>query len=68
MSTTRSIALTGDARAAAAADCREYYEAGNSVRGVANRFGRSYGATYVLLCEAGTQFRDKQGRARKAAV
>jgi transposase len=65
---TRSEPLTGPDRAAAAQDCREYYEAGNSVRGTAHRFGRSYGTTYQLLVEAETTFRDKQGRPRKAAV
>jgi transposase len=63
---TRSPVLTGTARTAAAQDAREYYEAGNSVRGVARRFGRSYGTAYKLLAEAGTVFRDRQGRARKA--
>jgi hypothetical protein len=65
---TRAPALTGQDRAAAAQDCRDYYEAGNSIRGVAQRFGRSYGTTYKLLAEAGTTFRDRQGRARTAAV
>ncbi|MEU1273048.1 helix-turn-helix domain-containing protein [Streptomyces sp. NPDC005799] len=60
--------LTGQARQAAAQDCREYYEAGASVRSTAARFGRSYGVTYLLLQEAGTVFRDKLGRPREAAV
>lgn len=58
--------LSGQARTAAAQDCREYYEAGASVRSTAERFGRSYGTTYLLLREAGTPFRDKLGRPRKA--
>ena len=65
---TRAPALTGPDRTAAAQDARDYYEAGNSVRGTARRFGRSYGVTYQLLVEAGTTFRDRQGRDRKAAV
>lgn len=68
MNQTRSAPLTGRARAAAAADCREYYEAGNSVRSVADRFGRSYGSTHQLLVEAGTQFRGKDGQPRKQAT
>ena len=64
---TRSTTLTGDARQAAAADCREYYEAGNSVREVARRFGFSYGKALNLLQEAGTAFRDKSGQPRKQA-
>lgn len=60
--------LTGEDRVAAAKDCRDYYDAGNSVRGVATRFGHSYGRAYELLKEAGTQFRDRNGRPRKAAV
>lgn len=67
MSHTRSTVLTGSTRRAVAADCREYYEAGNSIRGVANRFGRSYGAVHQLLVEAGTTFRGKDGKPRKAA-
>jgi hypothetical protein len=63
---TRAPVLTGPDRAAAARDCRDYYEAGNTVRGTAQRFGRSYGVTYALLREAGTTLRDKQGRPRKA--
>lgn len=64
---TRSPILTGDARQAAAADCREYYDAGNSVRGVANRFGYSYGKAYELLTAAGTVFRARNGKYPKAA-
>ena len=63
---TRSTILTGDARQAAAADCREYYDAGNSVRGVAARFGYSFGKAYELLTEAGTVFRARNGKYAKA--
>ena len=64
---TRSTILTGQARAAAAADCREYYEAGNSVRAVARRFGYSCGKAHQLLAEAGTTFRGRDGQPRKQA-
>ena len=64
---TRSTILTGQARAAAAADCRKYYEAGNSIRDVARRFGYSFGKAHTLLREAGTEFRGRDGQPRKAA-
>ena len=62
MSHTRSAALTGKVRAAAAADCRELYEQGASVRAVADHFGRSYGCIHRLLVEAGTEFRPRNTR------
>lgn len=67
MRRTYNPKLTGPDRAAVAADCRELYEQGSSVRSVAARFGRSYGVTHALLVEAGTTFRDKLGRPRKPA-
>jgi hypothetical protein len=67
MSRTYTAALTGTAREAAAEDCRELYEQGCSVRSVADRIGRSYGCTHQLLVEAGTTFRARNGKPRKAA-
>jgi hypothetical protein len=63
---TRSDALTGQARTAAAQDCRELYEQGSTVRSIAHRIGRSYGVTHKLLREAGTTFRTRNGKPRKA--
>lgn len=68
MSHTRSAALTGEARTAAAEDCRELYEQGCTVRSIAARIKRSYGVTHKLLVEAGTTFRARDGKPRKAAV
>ncbi|MFZ4160512.1 helix-turn-helix domain-containing protein [Streptomyces griseoincarnatus] len=45
-----------------AARLREEYEQGNSVRGVANGAGLSYGTTYRLLLAAGTVLRTRAGR------
>jgi hypothetical protein len=45
-----------------AARLRQEYEAGNSVRGVANGNGLSYGTTYRLLLAAGAKLRDRTGR------
>jgi len=66
MSHTRNESLTGRARTAAAADCRELYEQGCTVRSVADRIGRSYGVAHKLLVEAGTTFRARNGKPRKA--
>lgn len=63
---TRNPNLTGDARKAVAADCRELYDQGATVRSVARRIGRSYGVTHKLLTEAGTTFRGRDGLTRKA--
>jgi hypothetical protein len=60
--------LKGPNRTITAVDAKTLYEEGCTVRSVAARIGRSYGLTYQLLVEAGTTFRDRQGRARKAAV
>jgi hypothetical protein len=62
----RQPALKGRARSTAAADARAIYEQGATVRSVAARIGRSYGSTYQLLVHAGTTFRDRHGRSRKA--
>lgn len=61
-----STILTGHAREAAAADCRELYDAGSSIRDVARRFGYSFGKAHTLLREAGTEFRGRDGQPRKA--
>lgn len=49
-------------RQATAARLRQEYEAGNSVRGVANNHGLSYGTAYRLLVAAGARLRDRAGR------
>ena len=54
--------LTPQDRKAVAARMREEYEAGNSVRGVANGHGLSYGTAYRWLVAAGTTMRDRAGR------
>ena len=60
--------LTGTDRTLTAADAKALYEQGCTVRSVAARIGKSYGVTHKLLTEAGTVFRDRAGRARKAAA
>ncbi|WP_328638446.1 helix-turn-helix domain-containing protein [Streptomyces canus] len=54
--------MTKQDREATAARLREKYEAGNSVRGVADGAGLSYGTAYRLLLAAGTVLRDRAGR------
>ncbi|MEU0657761.1 helix-turn-helix domain-containing protein [Streptomyces lavendulocolor] len=52
-----------------AAGLREKYDAGSTVRALAEETGRSYGAVHRLLGEAGVTFRARGGatRARAAA-
>lgn len=60
--------MTPKDRKATAARLREEYEQGNSVRGVANGAGLSYGTAYRLLLAAGTQLRDRAGRPAQSST
>ena len=60
---TRAPALTGPDRQAYAEDLAELYHAGSSIRGIANRTGRSYGCVHQLLLDAGVKLRPR-GSAR----
>ncbi|MFE7928363.1 helix-turn-helix domain-containing protein [Streptomyces sp. NPDC057456] len=54
--------LQGKKRRKTAAQLREKYEAGCSVRSVADGAELSYGTAHRLLREAGTVMRDRAGR------
>lgn len=51
--------LTGDERTQVAAQYARQYEAGDSIRAIAEREGRSYGTVHSLLTEAGVRFRPR---------
>jgi hypothetical protein len=59
---TGSAPLKGAERAETQARVRTAYEAGATVREVAQEIGRSYSATYKLLVEAGAAFRSPSRR------
>lgn len=58
--------LKGAARTAAQARAKGLYDAGATIRAVAEQMGRSFGGTYALLVEAGAEFRAPGGGKRKA--
>ncbi|MEU1596656.1 helix-turn-helix domain-containing protein [Streptomyces sp. NPDC005708] len=60
--------LPGPERDKVAAGLKAEYEAGTSVRRIAEATGRSYGAVHRLLAEAGVQFRPRGGAAGDAVV
>ncbi|MET8509974.1 helix-turn-helix domain-containing protein [Streptomyces sp. NPDC004787] len=60
----RASNLTGVERAKVASSLREEYEAGSSIRVLAARNQRSYGATHRLLVESGAVFRSRGGQKR----
>ena len=68
MTTTRTVYLKGAARTAAQAKAKRLYDAGATIRAVAEQMGRSFGGTYALLVEAGTEFRATGGGKRKAGA
>ncbi|MCY0923548.1 MULTISPECIES: helix-turn-helix domain-containing protein [unclassified Streptomyces] len=53
--------LPGPDRDQVAADLKAQYEAGASIRSLAQSSGRSYGAVHRLLAEAGAGFRSRGG-------
>ena len=67
MNTARARYLKGAARTAAIAKAKELYEAGATIRAVADQLGRSYSGTYALLVEADVTFRAPGGK-RKAGA
>ncbi|MFD4257763.1 helix-turn-helix domain-containing protein [Streptomyces sp. NPDC058534] len=60
--------LRGTARTTTALTAADLYAQGCTIRSVAIQIGRSYGATRVLLLEAGVQLRARGGGIRKAAA
>lgn len=58
----------GSERDKVAAGLKVQYEAGASIRALAEGSGRSYGGVHRLLLDAGTQFRSRGGAGRKPAA
>ena len=57
--------VTGDDRTRLAADLKAKYEAGASIRGLAEETGRSYGFVHRILTESGTALRGRGGATRR---
>ncbi|MCY0963332.1 helix-turn-helix domain-containing protein [Streptomyces sp. H27-H5] len=53
--------LPGPDRDRVATDLKSQYEAGASIRSLAQSSGRSYGAVHRLLSDAGADFRSRGG-------
>src|SRR5215471_76704 len=60
--------VTGEARQRLAADLKERYAEGGSIRMLARETGRSYGFVHKMLNEAGTNLRGRGGTARGALL
>jgi hypothetical protein len=56
--------LPGPERDKLAAELKARYEAGTSIRAIAEGTGRSYGGVHQLLADAGVQFRSRGVAAR----
>jgi hypothetical protein len=59
------IKLTGEERRRVAAQLADRYHAGRSIRQLMKETGRSYGAIYRLLAEAGVTMRSRGGANRQ---
>ena len=57
--------VTGDERGKLASDLKEKYEAGQSIRLLAESSGRSYGFVHRILTESGATLRGRGGATRK---
>ncbi|WP_229117250.1 helix-turn-helix domain-containing protein [Enemella dayhoffiae] len=62
----RGARIVGGARIDLASDLRRRYEAGESIRSMADDLGRSYGFVQGLLKEAGVTLRSRGGATRGA--
>jgi hypothetical protein len=59
--------VTGDARSQLAIDLKAKYEAGESIRALAQSTGRSYGFVHRMLSESGVTLRGRGGATRGKA-
>jgi hypothetical protein len=59
--------VTGGDRAKLAADLKRKYEAGQSIRLLAEGSGRSYGFVHRILSESGATLRGRGGATRRKA-
>ena len=57
--------VTGTDRSKLATDLKKRYDAGESIRSLANATGRSYGFIHRVLTETGVTLRGRGGAARK---
>jgi Helix-turn-helix domain len=57
--------VTGSDRSKLATDLKKRYDAGESIRSLANATGRSYGFIHRILTETGVTLRGRGGAARK---
>ena len=57
----KSARIMGAERAALTAQVMTRYLAGDSIREIANRYGRSYGFTHYIVVESGTPMRPRGG-------
>ncbi len=56
--------VTGSDRSSLAADLRRKYDAGSSIRSLAESTGRSYGFVHRILTESGASLRGRGGATR----
>ncbi|MGR6915400.1 helix-turn-helix domain-containing protein [[Actinomadura] parvosata] len=66
MKVMKNKRIVGAERAQLAVAVAERYAAGDSVRGIAEAIGRSYGFVHRLLKEAGVTLRPRGGNRRSA--
>jgi hypothetical protein len=59
--------VTGSERNSLAADLRHKYDAGSSIRSLAESTGRSYGFVHRILTESGAALRGRGGATRGKA-
>lgn len=57
--------VTGAERQKLAAELKERYDAGESIRSLAASTGRSYGFVHRMLSESGVQLRPRGGSSRR---
>ncbi|WP_304450743.1 helix-turn-helix domain-containing protein [Nocardiopsis sp. YSL2] len=62
----KGIRVSGEDRAELAAQLKRRYDAGESIRVLADATGRSYGFVHRLLSEAGAELRGRGGATRRA--
>lgn len=60
--------VTGEVRETLGRELREKYEAGASIRELAEQTGRSYGFVHRLLGESGANYRGRGGATRGRAA
>ena len=64
----RGTRVTGTDRSKLAADLKNRYDAGESIRSLATATGRSYGFIHRILTETGVALRGRGGAPKKAAA